>query len=92
MPTAPAPVGFAGAAPGGTVAPCSQTIKFKEANLINYANYAFKSKKDTIVKEGVILNGKIRSTQEQIDLQDVARGAYYLSIENSAIVTKLIKQ
>jgi hypothetical protein len=40
----------------------------------------------------VILNGKIRSTQEQIDLQDVARGAYYLSIENSAIVTKLIKQ
>jgi hypothetical protein len=74
MPTAPAPVGFAGAAPGGTVAPCSQTIKFKEANLINYANYAFKSKKDTIVKEGVILNGKIyiRSSQ-QIDVNKYIR-------------------
>lgn len=40
----------------------------------------------------VILNGKIRSTQEQIELQDVARGAYYLSIENGSSVTKLIKQ
>jgi hypothetical protein len=40
----------------------------------------------------IILNGKIRSTQEQIELQDVARGAYYLSIENGSSVTKLIKQ
>ena len=40
----------------------------------------------------VILDGKITSTQEQIDLQHVARGAYYLSIENSSSVTKLIKQ
>ena len=40
----------------------------------------------------VILNGKITSTQEHIDLQNVARGAYYLSIENSSSVTKLIKQ
>jgi hypothetical protein len=40
----------------------------------------------------IILDGKISSTQEQIDLQNVARGAYYLSIENSTSVTKLIKQ
>ena len=40
----------------------------------------------------VILNGKIRSTEELIDLQNLARGAYYLSIENSSSVTKLIKQ
>ena len=39
-----------------------------------------------------IRDGKISSTQEQIDLQNVARGAYYLSIENSTSVTKLIKQ
>ncbi len=39
-----------------------------------------------------IRDGKITSTQEQIDLQNVARGAYYLSIENSSSVTKLIKQ
>jgi uncharacterized delta-60 repeat protein len=39
-----------------------------------------------------IHDGKITSTQEQIDLQNVARGAYYLSIENSTSVTKLIKQ
>jgi uncharacterized delta-60 repeat protein len=39
-----------------------------------------------------IRDGKITSTQEQIDLQNVARGAYYLSIENSTSVTKLIKQ
>jgi hypothetical protein len=40
----------------------------------------------------IILDGKISSTQEQIDLQNVARGAYYLSIENGSSVTKLIKQ
>jgi uncharacterized delta-60 repeat protein len=40
----------------------------------------------------IILDGKISSTQEQIELQDVARGAYYLSIENGSSVTKLIKQ
>lgn len=40
----------------------------------------------------IIRDGKISSTQEQIDLQNVARGAYYLSIENSTSVTKLIKQ
>jgi hypothetical protein len=40
----------------------------------------------------IILDGKISSTQEHIDLQNVARGAYYLSIENSSSVTKLIKQ
>ena len=40
----------------------------------------------------IIRDGKITSTQEQIDLQHVARGAYYLSIENSSAVTKLIKQ
>ena len=39
-----------------------------------------------------IRDGKITSTQEQIDLQNVARGAYYLSIDNSSSVTKLIKQ
>jgi hypothetical protein len=40
----------------------------------------------------IILDGKISSTQEHIDLQNVARGAYYLSIENSSSVTKLIRQ
>jgi hypothetical protein len=40
----------------------------------------------------IILDGKISSTQEHIDLQNVARGAYYLSIENSSSVTRLIKQ
>ena len=40
----------------------------------------------------IILDGKISSTQEHIDLQNVARGAYYLSIEKSSSVTKLIKQ
>lgn len=40
----------------------------------------------------IILNGKITSTQEHIDLQNVARGAYYLSIENSTSVIKLVKQ
>jgi uncharacterized delta-60 repeat protein len=40
----------------------------------------------------IILNRKISSTQEQIDMQDLARGAYYLSIENSSSVTKIIKQ
>ena len=39
-----------------------------------------------------IRDGKISSAQEQIDLEHVARGAYYLSIENSSSVTKLIKQ
>jgi uncharacterized delta-60 repeat protein len=39
-----------------------------------------------------ILKGKITSTKELIDLQDVALGAYHLSIENSSSVTKLIKQ
>jgi hypothetical protein len=39
-----------------------------------------------------IINGKIRSTQDQIELQDFARGAYYLSIENGSAVTKIIKQ
>ena len=40
----------------------------------------------------IILNGKITSTQEQIDLQGVARGVYYLSIENGSSVIKLVKQ
>jgi hypothetical protein len=40
----------------------------------------------------IILEGKISSTLEQIELQNVARGAYYLSIENSSSVTKVIKQ
>jgi hypothetical protein len=40
----------------------------------------------------IILDGKISSTQEHIDFQNVARGAYYLSIENSTSVSKLIKQ
>ena len=40
----------------------------------------------------IIRGGKISSTQELIDLQDIARGAYYLSIENGSSVTKLIKQ
>jgi hypothetical protein len=39
----------------------------------------------------IILEGIITSTQEQINMQDVARGAYYLSIENSSSVTKVIK-
>ena len=39
-----------------------------------------------------ILDGKISSTQEQIDLQGVARGVYYLSIENGSSVIKLVKQ
>jgi hypothetical protein len=40
----------------------------------------------------IILTGKISSIQNHIDLQDVARGAYYISIENSSSVTKVIKQ
>jgi len=40
----------------------------------------------------IIREGKISSTQEHIDLQHVARGAYYLSIDKSSSVTKLIKQ
>jgi hypothetical protein len=40
----------------------------------------------------IILHGKISSNQEHIDLQHVARGSYYLSIEKSSSVTKLIKQ
>jgi uncharacterized delta-60 repeat protein len=40
----------------------------------------------------IILHGKISSTQEHIDLQHVARGAYYWSIDKSSSVTKLIKQ
>lgn len=40
----------------------------------------------------IILHGKISSNQEHIDLQHVARGAYYLSIDKSSSVTKLIKQ
>jgi uncharacterized delta-60 repeat protein len=40
----------------------------------------------------IILHGKISSNQEHIDMQHVARGAYYLSIDKSSSVTKLIKQ
>jgi hypothetical protein len=40
----------------------------------------------------ILLDGKISSNQEHIDLQNVARGSYYLSIENGSSVTKLIKQ
>jgi hypothetical protein len=40
----------------------------------------------------IILEGIIGSTQELIDLKDVAHGAYYLSIENGSSVTKLMKQ
>jgi hypothetical protein len=40
----------------------------------------------------IIRVGKISSNQEHIDLQHVARGAYYLSIDKSSSVTKLIKQ
>ena len=39
-----------------------------------------------------IRDGKISSAQEQIDLQGVARGVYYLSIENGSSVIKLVKQ
>jgi hypothetical protein len=40
----------------------------------------------------IIREGKISSAQEQIDLQGVARGVYYLSIENGSSVIKLVKQ
>ena len=40
----------------------------------------------------IIREGKISSTQEHIDLQHVARGGYYLSIENGSSVIKLVKQ
>lgn len=40
----------------------------------------------------IIQQGKINSIKEHIDLQHVARGAYYLSIENSTSVTKIVKQ
>jgi len=40
----------------------------------------------------IIRVGKISSAQEQIDLQGVARGVYYLSIENGSSVIKLVKQ
>ena len=39
-----------------------------------------------------IRDGKISSSQEQINLQGVARGVYYLSIENGSSVIKLVKQ
>lgn len=39
-----------------------------------------------------IRDGKISSTQEQIELEHVARGVYYLSIENGSSVIKLVKQ
>jgi len=40
----------------------------------------------------IIREGKISSAQEQIDLQGVARGVYYLSMENGSAVIKLVKQ
>ena len=40
----------------------------------------------------IIREGKISSAQEHIDLQGVARGVYYLSIENGSSVIKLVKQ
>jgi len=40
----------------------------------------------------IIREGKISSAQEQIDLQGVARGVYYLSMENGSSVIKLVKQ
>lgn len=39
-----------------------------------------------------IREGKISSNQEQIELEHVARGVYYLSIENGSSVIKLVKQ
>ena len=39
-----------------------------------------------------IRDGKISSSQEQIELEHVARGVYYLSIENGSSVIKLVKQ
>ena len=39
-----------------------------------------------------IRDGKISSTQEQIELEHVARGVYYLSIENGSSVIKLVKE
>jgi hypothetical protein len=40
----------------------------------------------------IIREGKISSAQEHIDLQGVAHGVYYLSIENGSSVIKLVKQ